>query len=836
MPIPTIERPKSAIILPLRHGHQSLGSIALFSNTTEFTMDDLVPYELLATHFANAYYNALHHYDREMDIRSKRQQVRVLQALSVVYDIEKVLQTCHELVLETHNVSDAIVFAFKNVDNVQSVVAYAQDTRLMQLVEVLHKQNLLREIIAEFDENMRPIILNQRQAAQTALGDMFALMSSAHLLLTPISDSMLIGGIFVAPEGNQRFTPQDINLIEHVGRTAAQTIERNTLIDEIQQQKGRLEVVVRSIREAIFFVNEGGRVIFCNPQFTELTGINPSQVIGNPYTDLLQAIANHTDQSDDTYQQLETAISSVLAEDASGEDHPVLDLNLTALNNHIYIEFMKSSRLQDLSGWIGLMRTSSGHSASPANSHNHELLVDIMENVGIPLYELQKTSLMLPEQYDVLRPRQFGQLLARLQDQVQGVQSMWQNLIEVYGIAVSGLRMKMELVNPAEVIEDALKSHRFDKFRRQIGFQAEPPYVRVEMDERHFLRALNNILEFVVSYAHPDAPIFTQVVAEGQFVTINIQEKTLQLADEMLNSIFDLATEKDDIQEDYPYRVAMYVSREIINGHGGQLTVESHRGWGLVIKIRLPIAEASDIIPERAASAPRPSSSAKLAAVVVESPTMHLGNLYDILRFEGHEIFIEQGLDKALLNLSLTQVDLIIVVDNGQRNSFVQMTRVIRDKTDTPLLLVAPQEAEASTIRALSEGADAYVLSPITPEKLMAQMQSVAKRKDLAARVEPPIRIGDLYINFSRRAVYLNNELLDLTAQEYELLQILAMNRDQVMTHQQILTKIWGPEYRDENQYLWVSVSRLRRKLEPTKNSPRYIHTEKGVGYVFREP
>ena len=64
---------------------------------------------------------------------------------------------------------------------------------------------------------------------------------------------------------------------------------------------------------------------------------------------------------------------------------------------------------------------------------------------------------------------------------------------------------------------------------------------------------------------------------------------------------------------------------------------------------------------------------------------------------------------------------------------------------------------------------------------------------------------------------------------------MLVNNRNQVLTHQQLLSKIWGPEYRDEKQYLWVNVSRLRRKLEPTKDSKRYIYTQQGVGYIFRD-
>ena len=97
-----------------------------------------------------------------------------------------------------------------------------------------------------------------------------------------------------------------------------------------------------------------------------------------------------------------------------------------------------------------------------------------------------------------------------------------------------------------------------------------------------------------------------------------------------------------------------------------------------------------------------------------------------------------------------------------------------------------------------------------------------------------PLDLGDLYIDFARREVFLLNKPIELTRIEYDLLHTLAVNQGQVLTHKQLLEKVWGPEYQAETQYLWVNVSRLRKKLEPTVDSPRYIHTQPGVGYVFR--
>jgi two-component system KDP operon response regulator KdpE len=286
-----------------------------------------------------------------------------------------------------------------------------------------------------------------------------------------------------------------------------------------------------------------------------------------------------------------------------------------------------------------------------------------------------------------------------------------------------------------------------------------------------------------------------------------------------------------------PHRLGMYLTRRIVEAHDGEMTITSRRGWGLMVKVQLPVAEidATSVVQEEGDSITQASRSIGLAALAIESRAQLLSSMYDILDFEGHELFVVHTIDEAISDLRLTQIDLIMLeVDSHMDAS--QITDTLRDQTDVPIMLIASPDMEDACIRAMGRGADDYLMTPLNRERLLAQMQAIAKRKEIATRTAEPIQIGDLHIDFSRRRVYLGDKRLDLTAKEYELLRVLATNQEQVVTRQQLLTKIWGPEYRDETQYLWVNISRLRRKLEPGKGAPRYIHTEQGVGYILREP
>ena len=115
----------------------------------------------------------------------------------------------------------------------------------------------------------------------------------------------------------------------------------------------------------------------------------------------------------------------------------------------------------------------------------------------------------------------------------------------------------------------------------------------------------------------------------------------------------------------------------------------------------------------------------------------------------------------------------------------------------------------------------------------MVRVQVIFKRKLIPDRTSEPLAIGDLYIDFARREVFLANKSIELTRIEYDLLHTLVKNKGHVLTHRQLLEKVWGPDYENETHYLWVNISRLRKKLESRLDGVRYIHTQPGTGYFF---
>lgn len=836
--IPAIENPGSAMIVPLKYGEQTVGSMTLFSDDEPFTNRDLASYELLATHVASAYSNVRHLYSQEEDFRAQRHLLKAWQALATNFSIDDIAKTLHDSISEIETVYQVAVWLFRTRDEKQEIIPYSTVESLKDLVISLHGKGALDELVEEFDARMQPIVLNHRRVRNDTIKEIFQTIDSPQVLMLPIAGNMFAGGVFITSGGNLTFSPQDISLMENLTHATAQAMERNTLIGAMQEQTGRLESLLRSVREAIFFVSESGKVIFCNPQFTELTSISPAQVVNMSYEALFRQLAHNAINYDDVLDQLHHARQDILEVDPELENYPIVEIRQPQLESDIYIEFMNVNIDEEQGSWMGIIRDRK-LGTTESSSDRSDLIGEMIQDVGMPLLELHNTTMMLPQQYDVMGPRKYMQLLSRLEGQVRDVQTLWNNFLQIYQIEANGLVLRKHLSDPTEFLEDTLDDRRINAYRRQLSLSTKPPRVRVEMDERYMRQAVMNIIDFIASYSPPNAPILVQVATEHNMSVISIQEKTTHLSEHVLTQLLDPGMAHDPSTGDLPpHRLGLYLTRRIIEAHAGELNITSRRGWGLMIKLQIPVAEidASTIEEETGDSITQSSRSSGLAALIIESPAHLLANMYDILDFEGHELFVVQNIDEAISDLRLTQIDLIMLEANHQQGDIIRITETLRQQTDVPIMLIASPDMEDVCIRAMSRGADDYLMTPLNRERLLAQMQAIAKRKEIATRTAEPIQIGDLHIDFSRRRVYLGDKRLDLTAKEYELLQVLAMNLEQVVTRQQLLTKIWGPEYRDETQYLWVNISRLRRKLEPGKGAPRYIHTEQGVGYILREP
>ena len=207
------------------------------------------------------------------------------------------------------------------------------------------------------------------------------------------------------------------------------------------------------------------------------------------------------------------------------------------------------------------------------------------------------------------------------------------------------------------------------------------------------------------------------------------------------------------------------------------------------------------------------------------------------LQARGYDVYLAQDGIEALEVAARVLPD-VIVLDVGMPGmDGIEVCRKIREWADTPIIILSVKEDEKIKVRALDEGADDYITKPFSLEELLARVR-VALRH--AAGVPVAARIvftaGDLEVDMTKRVVHLRGELVKLTRTEYELLAYLVNNIGKVLSHNEILQNVWGPEYGGESEYVRVFIGQLRRKIEDDPSNPRFIVTVPRIGYRFVSP
>ena len=203
------------------------------------------------------------------------------------------------------------------------------------------------------------------------------------------------------------------------------------------------------------------------------------------------------------------------------------------------------------------------------------------------------------------------------------------------------------------------------------------------------------------------------------------------------------------------------------------------------------------------------------------------------LSAQGFAVY-EAANGQEAINAVLANHPDIIILDLGLPDfDGIEVTRQLREWSQTPIIILSVREAENDKIAALDAGADDYLTKPFSTGELMARMR-VALRRIGSKPDDPTLQVDGLKMDIARRLVTVDEIQISLTPIEYEILRLLLQNAGKVITHRQLLRQVWGTAYESEMHILRVNISNLRRKIEPDPARPHYLLTEPGVGYRIR--
>jgi two-component system KDP operon response regulator KdpE len=224
--------------------------------------------------------------------------------------------------------------------------------------------------------------------------------------------------------------------------------------------------------------------------------------------------------------------------------------------------------------------------------------------------------------------------------------------------------------------------------------------------------------------------------------------------------------------------------------------------------------------------------------LVVDDEARILSFLSSKLKASGYEVLTAGNGLEGLEQAQAQEPDLIVLDLIMPKMDGLEMLKQLRSFSAVPVIILTAKSADADRIKGLQLGADDYLPKPFNPDELVARIEAIRRRLEPAEKRKIPevFQLGNVTIDFRKRNVLVSGEPKYLTRTEWLLLSQLVNNAGRLMLHEELLTRVWGPEYRDDVQILRTWVSRLRGKLESDPRSPKLIRTIPKTGYIIDQP
>ena len=208
------------------------------------------------------------------------------------------------------------------------------------------------------------------------------------------------------------------------------------------------------------------------------------------------------------------------------------------------------------------------------------------------------------------------------------------------------------------------------------------------------------------------------------------------------------------------------------------------------------------------------------------------------LKASGYGVLTASSGAEALEQVQAQEPDLVVLDVLMPKKDGFETLKELRAFSSVPVIILSAKETDTDKVRGLKLGADDYLAKPFSPDELVARIEAVRRRlvSGEERKVVESITLGRMSVNLRKHTVTVSKKEIQLTRIEWLLLSELARNAGKLMTYSELLTKVWGPEYRDDVQILRTWVSRLRQKIEREPGRPEIIRTVPKTGYMIDQP
>ena len=460
---------------------------------------------------------------------------------------------------------------------------------------------------------------------------------------------------------------------------------------------------------------------------------------------------------------------------------------------------------------------------------SHELRTPLTTIKGCTSVVLNSTS--RPNTSELL------QYFRMIDEQSDNLRDLVNNLLDMTQIEAGALSVTPEPADVKALVEEARLAFVRRGAPNPIEVSLAPDLPPIAADRQRIVQVLNNLLSNASKCSHAGSPIRMSASRDDFYVVISVTDEGRGISADQLPSLFKKFSRSDDEGRDRSTAgegLGLAICKGIVEAHGGRIWAESD-GAGRGTRITFSIPEA---VQEPAGDATAVVSGEEPRILAVDDEPQVLRLLRNMLSDHGYKSFETGNPDEMMHLMEMERPHLVLMDLVVPGTSGFELMGLIREVSEVPIIFLSADDQEANVVRALSLGADDYIVKPFSQTELLARVAASLRKRGSAeaTAARQPYRLGDLAIDYADRRVTVRGRPVRLSATEYKLLFELSINAGRVLTHDQILQRVWGPGYSGEGHLVRVFVGNLRRKLEDDARKPRYIFTEPRVGYRMNKP
>ena len=655
-------------------------------------------------------------------------------------------------------------------------------------------------------------------------------------------------GADTSHEGKQRspedFCAEDSTLPASTLSTS--TEESAAMSSSLAREYYILSDIATNMRSGFILLNSVEQVAYSNPSAERLLGVNSRTLVEEPVFDVRKQLVSLAANPESAqaeldriwlYPEQESSMELALADAAVRwlrvQSFPVRDDPDHLLGRGILLDDLTLER-----------------SSMQARS---ETLALAAHELKTPLAIIKGCATTLLGNSMRWDPSMLREMLQMIDTQADRLHDILNTLLDVWRLDAGMQNLRLSEIHISKLLEQLVERWRTNALRHEFVLSIPTEDVVVQCDALRIEQALNHLLNNAMTYSFTGGTIRIHLETNEVEVCLSVADQGVGIAPEHLDRIFDRF-----------YRISpgegrsggsglgLSFVRATIEAHGGKIWADSPGvGLGTTFYCTLPFTPHTEIeqvyqlssttgiaaSPSGSLTAPRTGplrQNPRSKVVVVENDARIIRYLRAHLMEQQYDVYTLGHGIQFLRQLDLEEPDIILLATRLSDMSGVELLQRLREFSRTPVMMLCDECDEDERVRLLELGADDLVLKPFGIKELLARVRVLLRRS--AEQGEQPggeaiFRSGELTIDYAQHQVQIQGHAVQLSRTEYKLLCMLAQNVGRVMTHELLLERVWGAEYNREVDFIWVYISRLRRKIEADPRHPRYIVTVPDVGY-----